>query len=265
MNESKFGSGASKEHTNFAHFSLTLCVHVSSLKDRFIVEVNNAQYTTLSVAATILKSTLACYFRYFQKAIEMCEEYEGIGKVVQFSYGRMSWAHVLSFAHFEQYRATRKRKHLRKARRYKSLLVKLASEGSPDAATLVVFVSAVEMTLRKNIDKQQLVNVFETAASHLTEKGNYRLLGLLNEQAGFDFARRGHLKEARVHYDQALEIYQNQWCSNAKYEWLLEHTAKYTAPAQEPLSQGINMQIGNVIVYRKDEQLPATPEEAIVA
>lgn len=224
--------------------SLTL---VAPCSDRFWVESRNANYGTLrDVIALTLKSSLACYFGYFKEATEFCEEAERIGKqVVLFSFGRLSWLYGLSFAHFELYRDSGKRRHLGKARKYKKLLAKLASDGSSDAETLLMFISVVEMTLKKKVDKQQMLDAMESAVSHISAQRNHCLEGLLIEKVGFDFARRGHQSEAGSCFDRALDIYQNKWCSNAKYQWLLQHRASFRHAREDSLLNP--SQIGNVI------------------
>lgn len=218
--------------------------------EQFVAEAKTANYGTLrAVIVLTLKSTLACYFQYFQEAIDFCEEAEHVGKqVVNISFARLSWLFALTYAHLRIYLAYGRRKNLGKFRKYKKLLAKLSSDGSPDAETLLVFISALEMTIKRKIDKQQLIDGFENAISHLSEKGNLCLEGLLVEQAGFDLAKRGHRTESRIYIDRALDIYQFKWCSVAKHEWLTERSARSYAQTEGSLSPS---QIGSVIICDK--------------
>lgn len=153
------------------------------------------------------------------------------------------------FSNLELYRDSRNKKHLRKARRSKKELVKFLSRGCPEAAPIVAFVGAVELTLQRNIDHQELIDAFNDAIHGLAEKENHGLGALLNEYAGFDLAKRGHLTAAKSYFTRALDIYQNQWCSSAKYQWLLERSAKYTLDSRDEVTP---TRVGSVIVCDKD-------------
>lgn len=228
---------------------LSLSSHAIVYSEQFALDVEKTKYTTLRGIALSLKFALACYFRYFKEAIKLNEEAERTGKAVRLSYGRLSLLYGLAFAHLELYRESGKRRHLTKARKSRKSLEKLASEGSPDAVTLLIFISAVEMMALKTkfgTTTREIMDATDSAISQLAKRGNYRLEGMLNEHAGFDFARSGHLAEARVYFDQALEVYQNKWCSSAKHQWLLEQSARYSTRMHEVNAP--NMQIGSVIV-----------------
>lgn len=174
---------------------LSHCSLVPCSSDHFFREVESANFATLRATAQSLKCTTAGFFRCFKEAIALYEEIDG--ETMDPTYGRLPLLQCASYSHFELYRVSGKRGHLAKARRYKKLLEKLASNGSSDAATFSVYVSAVELTAKKKVDKEQLLKSVENAISKVVKKGNYVVEGMLNEHAGFDFARRGHLAEAR--------------------------------------------------------------------
>lgn len=190
------------------------------------------------------KSILASYFRGFKGAIEYGEQAASHGKSVQYTFGRITYLYGLAFAHFELYRDCRKRKHLRKGRRYKRLLEKLVSDGCRDATPILAFVDAVEVSLKVLIDHYTVLDTFNDAIALNAAHGNHRLEGLLNELAGFDLVRRGHHVRARLYFDAALEIYKNKWCSEAKYQWLMEQSAQYSEEEWSPTMS----QVGSVIL-----------------
>lgn len=219
------------------------CLLVPCSSDHFFHEVENASQRATALS---LKCYTAGYFRCFKESTDFSDKLDANGRSMGLSYGRISLLYRLSFAHFELYRASGKRRHLGKARRYRKHLAKLASDGSSDAAMYLLFASAVELTSKKKVGKQQLLDSFENAISKVAEKGNYLLEGTLNEQAAFDLARRGHLSEAHRFFARALVVFRDLWCSNAKYQWLLEKTVIFTEKNKKPWSPAA--QIGNVIV-----------------
>lgn len=153
----------------------------------------------------------------------------------------------MSYSNFELYRVSKRRKQWRKACRSKTELEKLVKEGCSDAEPFLAFVCAVEASLKRNIDNEKLSTAFDEALSLANSKENYRLEGLLSEQAGFDFARRGGLPRARSYFQRALDVYCNSWCSNAKYDWLVEQTVEYS-PEAEVESTMAPSQVGQVIM-----------------
>lgn len=192
------------------------------------------------------KSFLACWFGYFKEATEFCEQADKIENTTKITYGQLPRALAVSFCNFEHYRVTGIRKYLRKGRQSRKYLEKVARQGSPDAKTTLVFVCAVEMSLKQSIGKQQVLNNYNNAISIFAKERNHRMEGRLNEHAGFDLVRRGHISEARSYFKRALEVYKYQWHANAKYEWLLEQSVMYIEGPQESLSPA--SQIGSYIV-----------------
>lgn len=202
------------------------------------------------------KCILACYFGYFKEATEFCIQAENVKNAVQISYGQMSKTFAVSFSHFEHYRVTGNRKYLRKGRQSRKKLEEISIQGSPDAETILAFVCAVEMSLKRSLGKKNVLDIYNNAISFVVESGNHRLEGLLNEHAGFDLVRRGHLPEARSYFKRAIEVYEHTWHSNAKFEWLTEKSAAYSEEPAETASPA--SQVGSFIVCSADSsQLPA--------
>lgn len=129
----------------------------------------------------------------------------------------------------------------------------MVSEGSPDAVPFYAFVSTMEVSVQKKaVNINELMNVYNRALSVIAATGACHMEGLMNEQAGFDLAQRGHVSEANVYFERALDIYKNRWGSNAKYEWLLMmQAAQFDSTSLFSMgkeSDAITPQIGNTIV-----------------
>lgn len=106
--------------------------------------------------------------------------------------------------------------------------------GCPSALPLLSFLAAREDTLRKNyVDVSTQRAAYKCGIDFLVESKSYSLEGLLNENAGFDFARRGLRADAQHYFDRALYIYQTKYGAIAKYNQLRQSSAKALARLQD--------------------------------
>lgn len=136
----------------------------------------------------ILKAT--CYFGYFKEAFKFCEEAEQRGKrVVRLSFAGLSCLVCLSYSHLELYIAALVASGI--ARQYKKC-------SSPDAATLVTILSAVESILIASSTRRKGEAEFSWACTCSHGRKGKSLFGRFVGRMRFDFAKRDFQEGARV-------------------------------------------------------------------
>ena len=123
----------------------------------------------------------------------------------------------------------------------------MLSRGCLDVSSWYAFLCTIEVSLKNSTGLDKLLDTYSQALAVFEEYGPCQIEGLMNEQAGFDLARRGHVSEANTYFKRALHIHKHQWCSDAKYQWLLEEMAQYST-IDEKEEGTITPQIGNTIV-----------------
>lgn len=185
-------------------------------EDDFMLAVRKANHPVLAVIAMIVKSMLAVFFRYFEDASDYCDMMETFGKAAKMSHGQVPSLFCAAFANYELYRKSKKRKHLRKARKHKNLLEDMLSTGCQDARGWHAFLVAVDLSLKKSVCIHELLDTYIKTTALLEKGGPAHVEGVMNEQAGFDLARRGYESKAHPFFERALAVYKYKWCSNAK-------------------------------------------------
>ena len=212
-------------------------------EDGYMHHAREANHPILVVITLILKAQLACFFNEFKVAEAVFEKIAKVGHVIRFSFGAVTWYWSAGFAHYNLYRLSGKRKHLRKARKYKKRLERMHSLGSPNAAPYLGVLNAEEASLRRSTSEAMLAKAYDTAIENLSKHKLVHVEGLLNEQAGFAFERLNRGAEAERYFDRAMHLYKDEWGSLAKYEWLKEKRA------QQIESPEYASLVGDVIQY----------------
>jgi hypothetical protein len=74
---------------------------------------------------------------------------------------------------------------------------------------------------------------YTRAIDAMALEGSPHTEALANERAGFFIAKTGNRLEAMHYFERALRLYNHEWGSYAKHDWLLEASAKALGKAQE--------------------------------
>ena len=172
----------------------------------------------------LLKSDLAEKFGDLGFAAELLNAVECIGESIRYSHGVISWYGAAGNTHYRLFNATRKRRHLTKARSFKKRLSRIDAIGCPNASVAIALLDAHEATVRKSSGNRDsaMLNTFTECISRVASKGRVIEEAILNELAFFACARRNMVIDARMYLERALHIYKVDWRSLAKYTWLEE-------------------------------------------
>lgn len=98
----------------------------------------------------------------------------------------------------------------------------METAGCYNAIPLVAMLHAEAQARRVRDDKASLLAAYGRGIDYLAEHGLLPFEASLNDQAGFECARRGWRTEADDYFKEALHIYKHRWGAKAKYSWLVE-------------------------------------------
>lgn len=169
----------------------------------------------------LVKAELATYLKEFVLAESLFKQVEAIKDGVQSFYFASFFYLNAARTHFELYKQTAKRKHLWKGRSLRKSLERKESNGCPNAGPLIAFLDA-EKLAKKATDEGSLRLIYDRGIDCLVEHRFVSFEGMLNEKAGFDFARRGWYAGAEAYFERALHIYGYEWGATAKYNRLVD-------------------------------------------
>lgn len=86
---------------------------------------------------------------------------------------------------------------------------RMESAGCPNATPLITMLNAEEQARRIRTDEASLLSAYSRGIDSLAKHGLLPFEAILNETAGFDFARRGRRTGAEQHFQRALHIYKH--------------------------------------------------------
>jgi len=192
-------------------------------EEEYFRQVDEANHPILTVIGALVKAEIACFFDRYSDAAVMFEKIEAAEETIQLSYASLSYCWNAARTHYSLFEHSRKRYHLRKGRRYRRLLQRMVGAECPNAVPLLAFLVVQESMLRRgDMTDAALRDVYDRGIVCLADAKLVHLEGVLNEKAGFAFARRGLRVEAERYFHRALHIYRNDWGAIAKYNWLQE-------------------------------------------
>mmetsp|Transcript_2209 Transcript_2209/g.3485 ORF Transcript_2209/g.3485 Transcript_2209/m.3485 type:complete len:1071 (+) Transcript_2209:110-3322(+) len=201
---------------------------------RSVLESNN---TLLFSVAMLWKGQLAVDFEQWSTAATM---YQTIRRhdTVRTAFGAPMYYFYEARLHYGLFDISGKRTHHRQARKYLKLLRRMHTAGCPNASPRLVFLEALEAAAvaRKRADGTVALSAaYGRGIDSLAESKYFHLEGLLNERAGFDFARRGLRRAAERYFRRALHLYEHEWGATAKFNQLQEKSAEALEVGATPI------------------------------
>jgi hypothetical protein len=127
------------------------------------------------------------------------------------------------------------------------LLQRIAKSGCPNATPLEAFLVTQDLARAQHIDDEKLYNVYEQGIQQMADADLVHLEGLLNEKAGFHFAKRERWAEAERYFDRAMSIYRHDWGATAKYNWLEEKRGPVLMAIRDFEQPGATLPYGSTI------------------
>lgn len=192
--------------------------------DDFVRQARASNNKILEVVAMMFEAQLSYFLGYDEAAELIYKDMDKIGDVFRYSYAVLPYLFFGAMTHYERYRNTDARKHLKAARKYKKELEKIASLGGPNASPFIALLCAEELAFTK-ATAAMLSVAYNRAISVLAADRWVHMEALANERAGFVFAELGEGVDAETYFDRALHLYQNGWGAIAKYQYLREQKA----------------------------------------
>lgn len=207
-------------------------------EEDYIQQCKDANLNMLIALVWKLKAQLACHFGLYRLAVTLLEKLFSVSHMSSAGTGVYASYTFAVYGFLELYRESGRKMYLRRARKYKTWLQRMATIGNPNAPPYLAFLAAQEMTLVLNksprdVSRAKLTKAYDVAIQMLAERNLLQFEALANEQAGFAFARIGCLMEAQRYFGRALHIYEDEWGATAKYNWLQIQQAKCLTPLQE--------------------------------
>lgn len=216
-----------QSHTRNWESLLTLTGEIMN-EDEHFQEAFATNHAVLILLALFWKAKLAVDFGNFSTAISIFERCKFHGAdALHFSHVGILLYFDQARAHYGLFELSGRGRHLRNARKYKNMLHRMDANDCPNASPLLAFLVAQELSLlnKKSLTIDSLRTSFDKGLNYLSHGSNFKNLeGLLNERAGFTFAKRKCWRLARLYFDQALHIYKYEWGAIAKYNEL-KHTS----------------------------------------
>jgi predicted ATPase len=187
----------------------------------------NAKHNLLFLMALTYKAQLACLFGFWSLSESLYEDVvHGVGQSVHYSFGIMPHSLFGGIASYSLYAQNNKRKHLRLARRKRMIIARAVSRGCPNGFAFLSLLDAEDLSVRKSATTQYVMATYTRAIDAMASEGLPHTEALANERAGFFLAKAGNRAEAVQYFERALHLYEYEWGSYAKHDWLLETSAK---------------------------------------
>lgn len=187
-------------------------------------QVHADEHVFLTAVGYLVKAEIASYFDQFFVAASMYEKIEALEEqTVQMTFFAPFYNWNVARVHFNIAALSKKRWHTRKGRKYRKLLERMQSSGCPNSGALLAFLDAEKNAQDKHITNETALHeIYNRGIDYLAKSKLLPFEGILNEKAGFEFARRGWYVGADQYFQRALQIYGYEWGATAKYNRLVE-------------------------------------------
>ena len=216
-------------------------------EEEYMGQVKETGNESLRAIILFVKAQLAGYFGFPSLAASIFQTLESIGCASRFSHAAVPWFWNAGYVHYEMFRITGKRQHLRKARMYKKRLVKAEGIGCSSASMYIAFLVAEEASVRKATDDATLIAIYKRGIESAAKDGQFHVEGFLSERAGFALDRRKRRTEAEFYFQRALDLYRNEWGAVAKYQWLQQKSAKLLSVIPDTRESACTLPCGTFI------------------
>jgi predicted ATPase len=195
----------------------------------YIERALSSNHRILVMMALNYKAILACSFGFWSMAESIFIELMSTGKTFFFSYAASTTSLFGGIASYSCYQQNGKRKHLKLARKHRSLLASSASRGSPDAPSYLSFLDAEDLAVRKSATPGAVAAAYNAAIGKLATAGFLHTQAHALERAGFFHAKVGEYDDAAYYFQKALHMYYNTWGCIARHDWLVEQSERALA------------------------------------
>jgi predicted ATPase len=171
----------------------------------FLNDVTVANHPVVTVGCLIAKAQTACYFDQYSYAADIYREVETMDlDAMRFSFAAPYYWWNAARTFYSLHEMSGKRRDLWRARKYRRLLQRIAKSGCPNATPLEAFLVTQDLARAKHIDDEKLYTVYEQGIQQMADADLVHLEGLLNEKAGFHYAKRERRAEAERYFDRVL-------------------------------------------------------------
>ena len=199
---------------------------VASLNGSIMQEAKHMQDTketgleSLLIIALLLRAQLAGFFGFPSLAASILRDVESNRAAPRMTDSAIPWYWNTGYVHYDLFRTTGKRRHLRIARMYKKRLEKFEALGSSTASIYVAFLAAEEISVRTSTDDATLIATYNRGIEIAAEDCHFHVEGFLSERAGLACARRQRYIEAERYFQRAMYLYKNEWGAVAMHHQL---------------------------------------------
>jgi hypothetical protein len=173
------------------------------------------------------KVLLSYHFGYYDSAELALKDLVPCFKVLKLSPHFYTYHTIASMTYMALYRKDGKGKYLRMARSHKKKLSTLRGDDCPNSKPLLTVLAAEELSLVSTVNLPNYEIAVTSAAEVCSEAGLVQYTALVYERAGFTFAKNGNVAMAKEYFNRALVLYDEEWGSLAKCEWLTEQGTAY--------------------------------------
>lgn len=218
---------------------------------KYLEECDRSNYATLKGDLYTLKLLLAYSFGQLDAAKIILKQLKSAAKVMRLHYLFYTYHFFAGMTRLSLYQRERKHYHLRKARSHKKKLQNLRGINCPNSEPLVKILQFEELSLGASSAAGCIR--YETAlreAIHACgHSGLVQYMAIAYERAGFVFAALNMFSKADIYFDHALEVYEHEWGSIAKYAWLRQQRTNLLPcrPTQQKSLRGFRIEIPTTI------------------
>jgi hypothetical protein len=182
----------------------------------------DANHSILTMIALTYKAQLSCFFGFWEKSVSIFQYMMKFCDGFYFGYGVMPCSFFGGIAAYSLYRKTKKRIHLKFAKKNQAVLQRAYNRGCPNALAFLTLLQAEALAV-KHTEKYWVVSAaYDLAIETMASAGLPHAEGLANERATFYQARHKKRLAAEKYFVRAQELYMHDWGSIAKHDWLLE-------------------------------------------
>lgn len=190
--------------------------------------IHSTEFAVIRDKVFFFKFLLSFLFGFYNEARMLGEQllYENKlrNKQINCMYLSLPIYFYLTMVSYRLYDETKKRRHLRKARKYKAFLVQQHARGNPNIAVFLSIFEAIELSLRsKNVE--EICNAYNHSSQMQINEGLPYLEGLVYEEAFRTVAKLGYVDRAKEYLLLAKTAYEDKWGAKAKSNWLDEYEA----------------------------------------
>ena len=182
----------------------------------------DSHHSILTMIALTYKAQLSCFFGFWEKSVSIFQHMMKFCEGFYFGYGVMPCSFFGGIASYSLYKQSKKRKHLKFARKNQNTLQRAQNRGCPNALAFLTLLRAEALAVKHSIRISVVTAAYDFAIETMASEKLPHLEGLANERAAFYQVQCRNRSAAEQYFERALVIYMYDWGSIAKHDWLLE-------------------------------------------